>query len=155
MNAADYNYPFHDPYLGTITTAVMNGEGDTPGGKREATVPVLPDRNQLPTLEDAASQCRPLSPELSGASDCHSVRHRIQPVLRSRHLFRRSFHEKGFHVPVLPSPMSWNFALAASRSGAPGYVPQDARDLYAAMQKTLEVLKTQHGLRITRVDFMG
>jgi len=51
--------------------------------------------------------------------------------------------------------MSWNFALAASRSGAPGYVPDDARDLYAAMQKTLEVLKTRHGLRITRVDFMG
>jgi len=49
---ADYNYPYRDPYLATITTAVMNAEGHIPGAKRQAIhVPVLPDRNQLPTLE--------------------------------------------------------------------------------------------------------
>ena len=52
VNAADYNYPYRDPYLATITTAVMNAEGHIPGAKRQAIhVPVLPDRNQLPTLE--------------------------------------------------------------------------------------------------------
>jgi hypothetical protein len=157
VNAADYNYPFHDPYLATITTAVMNAEGHTPGAKRQAIhVPVLPDRNQLPTLEGRGdlsvalyrqSRPAPLIFILSGIGS--------SPYFGAATYFAGLFHEKGFHVLVLPSPMSWNFALAASRSGAPGYVPQDARDLYAAMQKTLEVLKTQHGLRITRVDFMG
>jgi hypothetical protein len=51
--------------------------------------------------------------------------------------------------------MSWNFALAASRSGAPGYVPEDARDLYEAMQKSLSFLKDQHGIEATGINFIG
>jgi hypothetical protein len=35
----------------------------------------------------------------------------------------------------------------ASRSGAPGYAPEDARDLYEAMQTLLPMLRIQHGLR--------
>ena len=45
---------------------------------------------------------------------------------------------------ILPSPLSWNFALSASRSGAPGYAPEDARDLYEVMQKTLTVLRDHY-----------
>jgi pimeloyl-ACP methyl ester carboxylesterase len=51
--------------------------------------------------------------------------------------------------------MSWNFALSASRSGAPGYAPGDARDLYTVMQHTLATLKDGYDLRITTIDFMG
>jgi hypothetical protein len=58
-------------------------------------------------------------------------------------------------VVILPSPMSWNFALAASRSGAPGYAPEDARDLYDAMQRTLEVLRTRYNVTTTGIRFMG
>jgi hypothetical protein len=157
VNAEDYKYPYHDPYLATITTAVMNADGHTPGAKRQVVhVPVLPDRNQLPTLEGrgdlsvalySQSHPAPLLFILSGIAS--------NPYFGAATYFAGLFHQKGFHVLILPSPMSWNFALAASRSGAPGYVPDDARDLYEAMQKTLEVLKTRHGLRITRVDFMG
>src|SRR5713101_5303678 len=63
--------------------------------------------------------------------------------------FAGLFYQEGFHVVILPSPMSWNFALAASRSGAPGYAPEDARDLYAAMQSILAILRDQYGLAIT------
>jgi len=55
----------------------------------------------------------------------------------------------------LPSPMSWNFALAASRSGAPGYAPADARDLYEAMQDTLAILRTRYHVVTTRIGFIG
>jgi hypothetical protein len=51
--------------------------------------------------------------------------------------------------------MTWNFALAASRSGAPGYTPEDARDLYDAMQKTLGVLRDRHDVKIVGINFMG
>ncbi len=157
VSAEDYKYPYRDPYLATITTAILNADGHTAGLKRQVVhVPVLPDRNRLPTLEGRGDlsvalyrQSRP-APLLFIVSGIGS-----NPYFGAATYFAGLFHQKGFHVLILPSPMSWNFALAASRSGAPGYVPEDARDLYEAMQKTLEVLKTRHGLRITRVDFMG
>src|SRR5262249_5432768 len=65
------------------------------------------------------------------------------------------FHQQGSHVVILPSPMTWNFALAASRSGAPGYSPADARDLYDVMRPPLSVLRHRHAVAITSVDFMG
>jgi predicted alpha/beta-fold hydrolase len=65
------------------------------------------------------------------------------------------FYQEGSHVVVLPSPMSWNFALSASRTGAPGYAPQDARDLYEVMQKTLAVLRDRYDARPTAIHFMA
>jgi hypothetical protein len=156
-NAHEYKFPYRDPYLATITTAVLNADGHTPGAKRQVVhVPVLPGRNGLPTLEGRGdlsvalySQKRP-APLIFIVSGIGS-----NPYFGAATYFAGLFHQRGFHVVILPSPMSWNFALAASRSGAPGYAPEDARDLYVAMQKTLEVLKTRSGLRITRIGFMG
>lgn len=157
VEAEDYKYPYHDPYMATITTAILNADGLTPGLKRRVVhVPVLRDRNQLPSLEGRG--------ELSVALYCQ--RHRTpllfilsgigsNPYFGSATYFARLFYQEGFHVVILPSPMSWNFALAASRSGAPGYVPEDARDLYEAMQETLGVLRTRYDVRISGIDFMG
>src|SRR5215467_3519183 len=51
LNAAeadDYNYPYHDPYLATATSAIL----DDYGLKSEIVhVPGLPNRNDLPSLE--------------------------------------------------------------------------------------------------------
>jgi pimeloyl-ACP methyl ester carboxylesterase len=51
--------------------------------------------------------------------------------------------------------MNWNFALAASRSGAPGYTPEDARDLYDVMQKTLTTLRDRYDIKPTAIHFLG
>lgn len=51
--------------------------------------------------------------------------------------------------------MNWNFALSASRSGAPGYAPEDARDLYRVMQKTLSILRERYDLKPTEIRFLG
>jgi len=51
--------------------------------------------------------------------------------------------------------MSWNFALAASQSGAPGYAPADARDLYLTMQEALTLLRTRYHVVTTRIGFLG
>lgn len=157
VEAQDYTYPYHDPYLATITTAILNADGLTPGIKRQVVhVPVLPGRNRLPSLEGRGELSvalyrqghpAPLLFILSGIGS--------NPYFGPATYFAGLFHRKGFHVVILPSPMSWNFALAASRSGAPGYVPEDARDLYEAMQKTLQVLRARLGVRTTGIDFMG
>ena len=155
--AGESRYPYHDPYLATITTAILGADGLNPGLKRQVVhVAVLPHRNRLPSLEGRGelsvalyrqNRPAPLVFILSGIGS--------NPYFGPATYFARLYHEKGSHVVILPSPMSWNFALAASRSGVPGYVPEDARDLYEAMQKTLQVLRNRYGLQITTIDFMG
>jgi hypothetical protein len=152
-----YQYPYDDPYLATMTIAVLNANGLTPGLKRHVVhVPVLPGRNDLPSLEGRGEvsvalyrqdRPAPLMFLLSGIGS--------NPYFGLGTYFASLFYHEGFHVVILPSPMSWNFALAASRSGAPGYAPADARDLYEVMQRTLGVLKSQYRLQITGIDFMG
>ena len=52
LEADDYHYPYHDPYVATVTTAILNGQGDTPRLKRQVVhVPGLAGRNRLPSLE--------------------------------------------------------------------------------------------------------
>jgi hypothetical protein len=153
----EYRYPYRDPYLATVTTAILNADGMTPRLKREAIhVPVLAGRSQLPALE--------------GRGDVSVVLYRqdhpapmlfVLAGIGSNAYFGLGtyfawlFHQQGFHVVLLPSPMSWNFALAASRSGAPGYAPADARDLSEAMQATLALLRTRYRVVTTRIGFLG
>lgn len=155
--ADPYRYPYHDPYLATVTTAILDGDGLAHRPKREVVhVPGLPGRHDVPLLEgrDELSVAlyrqhhpAPLLFILSGIGS--------NPYFGLAPYFAGLFYREGFHVVILPSPMSWNFALAASRSGAPGYAPEDARDLYEAMQKLLPMLRIQYGLEITGINFLG
>ena len=155
--AAEYKYPYHDPYLATATVAILSDDGAT---KRvDSTivhVPGLPGRNNLPDLEGRGdvslsvyrqSRPAPLLFILAGLGSTPFFG--VAPYLASL------FYREGFDVVILPSPLSWNFALSASRSGAPGYAPEDAQDLYEVMQKTLTVLRDQHSLKPTSINFMA
>ena len=153
----DYQYPYRDPYLATMTIAALNATGVTPGLPRQTLhVPVLPGRNNIPSLEGRGdvsislyrqNRPAPLMFLLCGIGS--------NPYFGLGTYFASLFHHEGFHVVILPSPMTWNFALAASRSGAPGYAPADARDLYEVMLKTLAMLESRYRLQITGTYFMG
>lgn len=155
--ADDYGYPYHDPYIATVTTAILDGDAPAHRPKREVIhLPGLPGRDTLPLLEGRddlsvalyrQDRPAPLLFILSGIG--------TNPYFGLATFFAGLFYREGSHVVILPSPMSWNFALAASRSGAPGYAPEDARDLYEAMQKLLPMLRTQHRLEITGINFLG
>ena len=161
--AEDYNYPYHDPYLATVTGATLNADGLTPGIKRQVVhVSVLPDRDNLPGLAGLPG----LAPR--GALSVALYKQKAAaplvfilpgtgstPYFGLATYFAKLLYQQGAHVVILPSPMSWNFALAASRSGAPGYTPDDARDLYAAMQRVLAVLQSGHNVKATRITFLG
>jgi hypothetical protein len=154
---ADYKYPYRNPYLATATSAILSDNGATP--RVDSTivhVPGLPGRNHLPTLEGRGdvnlalyrqTRAAPLVFILAGLGS--NPYFGVAPYLAS------VFYREGFHVVILPSPMSWNFALSASRSGAPGYVPEDARDLYEVMQKTLTMLKARYDVKATSINFIG
>jgi hypothetical protein len=157
VQARDYKYPYHDPYLATATTAILYDGGITPRLKSQIVrVPGLPGRNQLPSLEGRGevsvslyrqNHPAPLLFILPGVGG--------NPYFGVATYLATPFYQEGFHIVILPSPMSWNFALSASRSGAPGYTPADARDLYAVMQKSLPILKDGYNVRITAIDFIG
>ena len=157
VRAEDYKYPYRDPYVATTTAAILNSDDLTPKLKRQIVhVPGLPGRDQLPALEGRGelkvtlyrqNRPAPLLFILSGIG--------TNPYFGLATYFAGLFHAEGSHIVILPSPMSWNFALAASRSGAPGYVPEDVRDLYEAMQKTLDILKARYNVKITRINFLG
>ncbi|MGH7824742.1 MAG: hypothetical protein ACREQ7_06155 [Candidatus Binatia bacterium] len=155
VQAAEYKYPYHDPYIATATTAILNDDG--PRLESQIVhVPGLPGRNQLPSLEGRGDVSialyrqddpAPLIFILAGiGSNPHFG---VGPYLASL------FYREGSHIVILPSPMNWNFALSASRSGAPGYAPADARDLYEVMQKCLSTLRDRHDVKITAINFMG
>jgi predicted alpha/beta-fold hydrolase len=119
-------------------------------------VPGLPGRNHLPTLEGRGdvslalyrqSRPAPLLFILAGLGS--NPYFGVAPYLASL------FYREGFNVVILPSPMNWNFALSASRSGAPGYAPEDARDLYEVMQKTLTALRSRYAVKATSINFIG
>ncbi|HEY7166610.1 MAG TPA: hypothetical protein VIB79_18700 [Candidatus Binatia bacterium] len=155
--ADSYNYPYHDPYLATVTASILNDDGPDARLKSESVrVPALAGRNQLPTLEGRGdmgvalyrqNRPAPLLFILSGIG--------TNPYFGVATYLARLFYRQGFHILILPSPMTWNFALSASRTGAPGYAPADARDLYEVMVKALSVIKSRHNVKITRLDFMG
>jgi hypothetical protein len=119
-------------------------------------VPGLPGRNNLPALEGRGDvglalyrQNRPAPLLFILAGLGSNPYFGVAPYLASL------FYKEGSHVVILPSPMSWNFALSANRRGAPGYAPEDAWDLYEVMQKTLTVLRDRHDVKTTAINFMA
>ena len=155
--AAEYAYPYRDPYIATATTAILSDDGATPRVNSEVVhVPGLPGRNKLPSLEGRGDvsialyrQNRPAPLIFILAGIGSNAYFGVGPYLASL------FYKAGNHIVILPSPMSWNFALAASRSGAPGFAPDDARDLYEVMQKSLATVKERYDLKVTAISFMG
>ncbi len=157
ISAADYQYPYHDPYLATSTTAILSDDGATADAKSMIVrVPGLPGRNNLPSLEGRGdvslafyrqNRSAPLIFILAGLGS--NPYFGVAPYLASL------FYRDGAHVVILPSPMSWNFALSASRSGAPGYALADAQDLYVVMQNSLKILRDQYGVKPTAINFMA
>ncbi len=157
IEAADYKYPYHDPYLATATSAILgNDEATARVESNVLRVPGLPDRNKLPSLEGRGdvslafyrqNQAAPLIFILAGVGS--------NPYFGVGRYLASLFYRAGSHVVVLPSPMNWNFALSASRSGAPGYAPADARDLYDVMQKTLTTLRDHYDVKPTVIRFLG
>jgi hypothetical protein len=157
IEAADYRYPYRDAYLATATSAILSYDGATARVESSILhVPGLPGRNRLPSLEGRGdvslalyrhNHRAPLLFILAGLGS--NPYFGVAPYLASL------FYRAGSDVVILPSPMSWNFALSASRSGAPGYVPQDAKDLYEVMQKTLTTLRDRYAIEPTMIHFLG
>ena len=157
IEAADYKYPYHDPFMATATSAILgNDEATARVESNVLRLPGIAGRNKFPGLEGRGDvnvafyrqkQPAPLLFILAGVGS--------NPYFGVGPYLATLFYRAGSHVVILPSPLNWNFALAASRSGAPGYTPEDARDLYDVMQKTLTTLRDRYDVKPTAIGFLG
>jgi predicted alpha/beta-fold hydrolase len=125
---------YTNPLAMTITQVLAGPSVDK---AKRSSVSVYPERRKTPLLEDRgdlrfayrlqADRTAPLVfviPGTGGNSESHSA-----------HFMAEKLFDLGYHTVVLDDPFSWNFVVSGSRSSLPGYMPQDAQDLYLAMQK--------------------
>ncbi|MGZ4959918.1 MAG: alpha/beta hydrolase [Methylomonas sp.] len=157
IDEASYQYPYKDPYLATTTVALMNGSEKLSTAEiKDLRIEILKNRNNIRLLEGKGllryrfyQQKGPaplifIIPGLAGSAYTGTVRFLAEWLA-----------DHGFHVLILPSPLNWNFTLAASTTGAPGHSQDDTRDLYAAMRKVLDDVKINQGAEIGKVGVLG
>jgi len=157
IDEASYRYPYKDPYLATMTAALMQGSESPPNGEIEdLQVKVLDHRDDVYLLEgmgairyrfyrqDGPAPLIFIIPGLAGSAYSGPAR-----------FLAEWFTGHGFHVLILPSPFNWNFTLAASASGYPGYTQEDSKDLYSVMQRVLDEVKTRCHAQIGKVGMLG
>ncbi|MBL0713958.1 MAG: alpha/beta hydrolase [Desulfosarcina sp.] len=56
---------------------------------------------------------------------------------------QKAFYQAGFHVISISSPTHMNFIINASTTSVPGYMRQDARDLYRVMELAYQKVASQ------------
>jgi ABC-type transporter lipoprotein component MlaA/pimeloyl-ACP methyl ester carboxylesterase len=132
-----YDYPFADPYVATVLGTPKELQAEVPQRitVREPEVTVFEDR-PIPDIlwyskklrYSIATQDRaaPLIFLIAGMGAGHN-----DPKIQ---FLQRAFFRAGFHVVCLPSATHPNFIPAASGSGIPGFLREDARDLHRAME---------------------
>jgi pimeloyl-ACP methyl ester carboxylesterase len=136
--AAEYDYPYTDPYLATVM-----GTPESVMAKVPETIPLkirklprfegrkIPDAlwygAQLDYSYAAQKGPAPLIFVIAGTGASHDSD-------KNQYLMR-AFYAAGFHVVGITSPTYPTFVIAASTSMVPGEQRDDARDIYNVMQK--------------------
>ena len=144
--AADdgYGYPIPGSYEATIlgTPASLMPKLPTEMRSRQLVLDVIPGREKPPVFfYDEGLLCSfayqkkkaPLVFLIAGAGSSG-----LTPKLDT---MMKAFYQAGFHVITLPSPSNANFIISASQSRVPGDLPEDAGDLYRAMESAWDEVK--------------
>lgn len=153
-----YRYPYADPYLATTTIAIMKGRDERWGDDtiQGLEIDLLPGRNDVPLLE-GKGRLRFRLYQAEGKAPLIFI---VPGLGSSAYEGSASFIAElllanGFHVLILPDPLNWNFALAASTTGFPGDHFADAADMYRAMQAALRHVSDHLNVGIGKIGLMG
>ncbi len=158
IDEASYQYPYKDPYLATTTIAIMKGsEKEPPASEiKDLRIKVLENRNDIYLLEGKGSiryrfyQQKELAPLIFIIPGLAGSAYTGSAIFVAEWLASH-----GFQVLILPSPFNWNFTLAASTSGYPGYKREDSQDLYEVMRLILDDVKNQYHAQIGKIGVLG
>lgn len=139
-----YGYPHTGSYEATIlgTPADMRPELPAKIPTRRLVLDVIPGRIKPPIFfYDEGLRCTfayqdkkaPLVFLIAGAGGSD----RSSKLL----VLMKALYQAGFHVMTLPSPTNTNFIVSASQSSVPGYLAEDAADLYRVMETAWQQIK--------------
>jgi hypothetical protein len=139
-----YGYPIEGAYEATIlgTPAQLIPRYQSKITTRELVVKVLPERRVPPIffydtgLRSTFAWQKGKAPLVfiiagSGSSD------RAEKMIT----MLKAFHQAGYHVITLPSPLNANFIISVSRTAVVGDLTEDAADIYRAMEAVWNEVK--------------
>ncbi len=136
----NYHYPYQNPYLATLTYEVIRSQNKipvqllkVPGLASRSAVPLLEGRNYTKVSIYNQKTLSPLVFMITGTGSQSN-----DPAVNTQ---AEILFQMGYHVIVIPSPLNWSFILSENTSALPGYTPDEARDLYAYLQKVMGLLK--------------
>jgi pimeloyl-ACP methyl ester carboxylesterase len=145
---------YANPFAMTITQVLVAPQNDS---AKRAHVSVIPERKNVFLMEDHADvgytynlQADPTAPVvfvIPGTGGSAESRGAL--------FMAEVLHNIGYTTVTLDDPFSWNFAVAGSASGLPGYIPNDAADFYKAMKVVNQNLVQEKGLRPRSYSLVG
>jgi len=151
-----YDYPIEDPYIATVV-----GTPPALRAKLPESIPVkirnlenIIDRDapkalwyyeSLPYSYAAQKNEAPLIFIVAGTGGFHNG--------STNMTLMRAFYQAGFHVVGITSPTHPNFVVAASTTGVPGYLEDDAKDLYHVMEMIWSDL--QNKIKVSKFHLTG
>lgn len=151
-----YGYPVVDGFLATVIGTRTHEEAVVPSRVpiRVATLVRFPNRkipkvfwnqSEMRYSVSAHEQAAPLIFVVAGMGSSYNSAKMLY--------LQRLFFGEGFHVISLSSPTHPNFILTASKSGHPGFTPEDSEDLYVAMREAYAQLQSR--VDVTDIHLTG
>jgi hypothetical protein len=153
---SDYGYPFADPLVATVVGTPTEYQAPLPAKIPSQTRELLVLRGrEIPDVFWYAATLRySLSAQPGPARLAFIVPGTGAGFDSSKSLLlQRALYQAGFHVVSLPSPLHSNFIVAASPSGRPGLLTEDAQDIYRVMALIRHYLEDE--IAITGYDLVG
>ena len=154
--AYSYDYPFTDRYaatvLGTPEEYVYALPKEVP--LKFDTIKMFPDR-EIPGILWNLDELRYSYLRQKGPAPLIFLVAGTGASFQSAKMqvMQKAFYQAGYHVISLSSPTHPNFIVAASSSGVPGHLEEDASDLYQVMQSIWE--KLQKKMEVTDFFLTG
>ena len=147
-----YQYPIADPFQATVVgTPVPQLRAQVPDVKfRQRFLDNTVDREvpdvlwynrRIPYLIAMQKKPAPLAFIIAGTGGSHNA-----PNVK---LLASALYGAGMHVVGLMSPSHSRFITSASETGVPGYLSQDAEDLYRVMLAVREDMSDRNRERVT------
>ena len=139
-----YDYPFADRYVATVigTPAEFAEVMPKDVPVKIDTIKMFPDRKVPDVLWNFEEMrysyiqqkgAAPLIFMIAGTGASFN-----SPKMRD---MQKAFYQAGYHVVSISSPTHPSFIVAASTSGVPGHLTEDAADLYRVMQAVWQKLQ--------------
>lgn len=144
--AGAYDYPFTNPYVATVINTPAEYAEPLPADipVKADTIRMFPDR-EVPGILWNLDELGYSYIRQKGAAPVVFLIAGTGASFRSpkMQVMQRAFYQAGYNVISISSPTHPNFIVAASTSGVPGHLEEDAADLYKVMQAIWAKLSTK------------